>query len=711
MKFRKEIIIFSLLLMLFAISAASANENIVNDEVISNEISTVSPSEDLQDELGESILDENEIGKENEICEHSALGDDNASLDDYNSENTSLQPGDNVTWIITYPDWYIDYSDVWKYGGGFCWDCYEHMQVIPFGIEESISSQNGLITNITFKPVGDNQICITINVTNMNSKDLTDVKTIDCAVARLNYVNYSLTKGKYEKGTWTIGNLESGKSVFLNIFATVKEIPFGYVVKTSSSSTDYLTVLYRNVQYLHSFDNADDLIKAVKYDKMYLTEDRFIRYGEPASFTVNFYDGDVTGNVRFEIDNISRNAKIINGKATLEVTGLNCGDHDVQISYDGDNHTIDPIKTTISVYRNSPFTSVVANDIEYGNDAVITVNLAQNVSGNVKITVKNKSQRVKITNGTATATFTGLNAGTYDVAVSYAGNTNYYDDIRYEYFDVIKSAPIVSVNASDVVFGERATINVDLAKNVPGNVRVTINGVTKKAKITNGKATFSFSGLKAGSYDVKVYYAGNVNYNAQSIKTTLTVAKANPITSVSVENINVGETAAVTVKMAKNVNGNVRITVNGVTYKVKIIDGIASLNVSGLKAGIYKVSVVYAGNANFNAKTATANLAVSKSSPGITISTSSRVERIEGDYWCLNIEYPIVIVKIAQDAPGNVKFSIDGMTYKVPIVNGVAIIPLDWTYGSYVVEATYAGNYKYFGQTITEAIFISYPYW
>lgn len=420
------------------------------------------------------------------------------------------------------------------------------------------------------------------------------------------------------------------------------------------------------------------------------------KYGNNANIVVNLVK-DVPGNVKVTINGKTEKAPISNGVATYAVSGLNYGLYPVVITYGGNyKYAADSISTTFKVNKNSPITSVVANGITYGEDATVTVNLAKNVPGNVKITVNGVTVKAPISNRVATATFTGLKAKTYDVTATYGGNVNYVSQTKTTSITVAKGTPIISADAPDAVYGTASSITVNLASDVPGNVRVTINGVTEKAPIANGVATYSVPVLKCGSYDVSIAYAGNANYNAQTIRTTLNVVKADSITSVTVSDINVGGTAVINVQMANNVNGNVRITVNGVTEKVQIVNGRATLNVSGLKAGTYEVSAVYAGNANFNAQTATASFAVTKSSPGLSMSVSTSGGKTT------------VTANIASDAPGNVKVIVDGSTtYSAKITNGVATYVISGlSSGTHTIKVTYAGNYKYTAQSRTKTITI-----
>lgn len=420
------------------------------------------------------------------------------------------------------------------------------------------------------------------------------------------------------------------------------------------------------------------------------------KYGKDVNITV-YLESDVSGNVWITINKAKQKTAIKNGVATYTVSGLNYGLYPVDISYNGNyKYCADTISTTLKVNKNSPITSVVAESITYGEDATVTVNVAKNVPGNIKITVNGVTVKAPITNGAATATFIGLKAKTYDVTAVYGGNVNYVSQTKTASLTVTKGTPIISVDAPDASFGTPATITVNLKGDVPGNVRFTINGVTEKAPITNGVAIYTVSGLKAGSHAVSISYAGNANYNAQTLDATLKIVKASPITSVSVENINVGDTAVVVVKMANNVNGNVKITVNGVAEKVKIVNGIATLNVTGLKAGTYDVSAYYAGNANFNAQTSTSSFTVSKSSPGLSMTVATKSGKTT------------VTANIAADAPGNVKVIVDGGTpQSAKITNGVATYTISGlSSGTHTIKVTYGGNYKYTAQSRTKTITI-----
>ncbi|AMD17137.1 hypothetical protein TL18_03335 [Methanobrevibacter sp. YE315] len=418
------------------------------------------------------------------------------------------------------------------------------------------------------------------------------------------------------------------------------------------------------------------------------------QYGKDVNVTVNLFK-DVRGNVWFTINGKTDKAPITNGVATYTVSGLKYGLYTVDIRYRGSaKYADDTITTSLKVNKlSAPIVSVSAENIGFNEDATVLVNVAKKVNGNIHITVNNVTKAAPITNGVATATFSGLERGTYEVTALYKGTANILSKTKTTTFKVVKGTPIISVDAPDAGYGSDAVITVNLGNRANGNVHITINGVTGKAPITNGIATYSISGLKRGTYDVNVMYKGSTNYNAQNYTTTLNVVKGTPITSISVKNNYVGRDTTIAVKMASNVNGFVKITVNGATERVQIVNGVATAKFSGLKAGTYDVSAVYAGNANFDAQKFTSNLTVNKLSPGISILKST----VDGN--------PMITVKLAEDAPGNVWIKVNGSSYRVPISNGVASISLpNLKSGSHEVVATYNGNYKYLAQTKTRTV-------
>ena len=93
----------------------------------------------------------------------------------------------------------------------------------------------------------------------------------------------------------------------------------------------------------------------------------------------------------------------------------------------------------------------------------------------------------------------------------------------------------------------------------------------------------------------------------------LAFAAQQPEMSVFAGDINYGETAHVFITLPADAEGNVTVSVNGQSQVVKIIDGKATADLSGLAPGDYKVKVEYNGAGNYSKISKEVDLKVNES--------------------------------------------------------------------------------------------------
>ena len=91
----------------------------------------------------------------------------------------------------------------------------------------------------------------------------------------------------------------------------------------------------------------------------------------------------------------------------------------------------------------------------------------------------------------------------------------------------------------------------------------------------------------------------------------ISFAAEKPEMSVFVADIEEGSTAHVSITLPSDATGKVTVSVNGQTYTAAVEGGQASVDVSGLKAGDYKVKVTYEGSGNYSKVVKQADLKVS----------------------------------------------------------------------------------------------------
>ncbi|AMD16705.1 hypothetical protein TL18_00805 [Methanobrevibacter sp. YE315] len=444
-----------------------------------------------------------------------------------------------------------------------------------------------------------------------------------------------------------------------------------------------------------------------------------------ARLAIALKNNNVPGYFNVTIDGISKIVNI-NGRSSISIPLgiLKLGSHNIVATYAGDTNYNAQTKTMafkvnkcnpisyIKAYNYYNYVSYDKKEVAYdGENPTLDISLKSNrVPGNLHITVNGASHKVLKTSNTTSLSIplNVLKVGVNDIKVSYAGSAYFAAQDVTLSITVVKATPISSVNMSNQVgFGDNATITAIMSSSkINGNVWFTISDasntkiLTDKIHIENGVATQSVSGLKLGKYKVHIYYAGSTNYNAQTIKDTFEVVKGTPINSVEVSNWAPGKDVTVKVNV-KNINGNIWFTISDAnkttifSNKSSIENNWANISIPGLSVGSYNLHVYYSGNAYYNTQTIKSSFEVAKISPELSVSKAT----VDGK--------TVLTASIAEDAPGNVKFEVNGSTYKAQIVKGVATLTLsDLAPGTYTLKTSYAGNYKYLAETKTRSITI-----
>ena len=152
-----------------------------------------------------------------------------------------------------------------------------------------------------------------------------------------------------------------------------------------------------------------------------------IKVDENETVTINLPE-DINGYIWIGIDNgVLDKVTVKDGVATKTYESLAAGNHTIFVKYDGnDNYTgVEFENIKFNVAKLDANISGEAKDIIFGDNETITVNLPTDAKGSVNITVDGKSYIVKVENGKANTTISGLNAGSYDVTVKYSGDNRY----------------------------------------------------------------------------------------------------------------------------------------------------------------------------------------------------------------------------------------------------------------------------------------------
>lgn len=268
--------------------------------------------------------------------------------------------------------------------------------------------------------------------------------------------------------------------------------------------------------------------------------------------------------------------------------------------------------------------------------------------------------------GSVNNTFTYNNIsinGSYITVGLLLGNKAINSDIEYNIFEIVSGRPspnIVNYNASanntiennifHSILGtkfhfENITVTIKEAKegtilfkaflkdrkgNVLANMPISFtfnNTVTNCTTDANGLATLELNIKSAGTYNILMKFDGNDDYMASSANGILTVRKFN--TSLSVSNVSYKTTAATKTISAtlKDENGNalagktIKFTVNGKNYTATTnANGVASVKITLTAGGTYTISASFAGDGDYQAKSSTGKLTLTKQSTSLTSS-------------------------------------------------------------------------------------------
>ena len=404
----------------------------------------------------------------------------------------------------------------------------------------------------------------------------------------------------------------------------------------------------------------------------------------------------LNGNVIVTVNGKEYTVKVTDGKGIATGDRLAAGTYAFAAAWAGDdNYNIVTENGDFKVNKVDSAIDVAVDSIEFGEDAVISVKLASDATGEVVITVNGEDYTAAIENDVVSVTVSGLKADDYTVEVKYAGDNNYNEATGSAEFSVLKITPDMDVFVDGTVFGGDLTVDISLPDDATGDVIITVKGedyilANYTEAVVDGKVTKTIGGLDAGYYTIAVKYAGDDNYNAVDVTKGVNVAKAQPVLGVVIADVDYGNgfviEATLTGVNSAPLSGNVIVTVAGKEYTVKVTDGKGIATGDRLAAGTYAFAAAWAGDDNYNIVTENGDFKVNK----VDSSVAVNVNNIKVG------EELTITVNVPSDATGDVTVSVDGKEYKVAIENGKAVKTISGLKADdYTVTVKYAGDNNY----------------
>ena len=453
-----------------------------------------------------------------------------------------------------------------------------------------------------------------------------------------------------------------------------------------SGTYDVLVRFMGDNNYLPSENNASFIVSKVPTN-MNIAVDN-INVGEDAVINITLPNEISNELVSVTIDGKSYTVLINNGKGSLILSNLVANSYPITAKYDGNyKYTEGENTTALTVAKMSSAVNVTANNIKFGEEAVINIAVPNVSLGVATVVVNGKSYNVAIVDEKGVLNIYNLAAGDYNVDVTYLGDNKYLSSTNAANFTVSKVSDYnMTVDIADIVKGENATITVSVPEDGTGNVIVTINGTDYKGTVVNGTAKVIIPGLDEGTYKVVTFYTGDNKYDSMIVNGTITVNK-NTKTTLTMDNL-VKYFNGPQKLMAKLVDGfgnpianaTVYFTINGKVHaRITDENGTASIAIRLLPSE-YKASALFNGTDDYDMAAVNASVLVKNTILGNDTTL----------YFRNGTQYVAKFLDGNGKALANtdVKFNINGVFYtRVTDENGIARLNIRLDPASYIITA------------------------
>ena len=510
----------------------------------------------------------------------------------------------------------------------------------------------------------------------IDSSIAVEAKDIKCGEEAV--ITATVTNG----ATGTVTFFVNGKTYVVDITDSVATLKIADL-----TTGDYPVFAYYNGDKYYKTSYNSTTFNVAKLASTTTVNVSDIKVGEDAVIDISVPE-ITSGVVSVTVGDAIYNVAVVDGKGSLTLSGLASGSYDVVAKFNGDDkYLASEDSAKFNVTKLASTIDIAVDNIKVGENAVISVALPEDATGEVIISVNGKNYTVMTKYGMANVTISDLANGTYSVDVFYNGDDIYAPIKNSTAFTVSKVSDYnMTVDIADIVKGENATITVSVPEDGTGSVIVTINGTDYNGTVVNGTAKVIIPGLDEGSYKVVTFYTGDNKYDSMIVNGTITVNKNTRTTLIMDDVVKYFRgSQKLIAKLVDGfgnpiVNATVYFTINGRVYaKITDENGMASMGI-GLVPNEYKVSAVFNGTDDYDMATADATVLVKSTILGNDTTL----------YFLNGTSYVAKFLDSDGNALANttVKFNINGVFYtRVTDENGMASLNIRLDPNSYIITA------------------------
>ena len=421
---------------------------------------------------------------------------------------------------------------------------------------------------------------------------------------------------------------------------------------------------------------------------------------ENGTITINVTGRDdviPTGNVTVWVNDVPYTVDLTDGVAALNVgDDLAVGNYISKAQYNGDVNYFgsDVIEFVFNVEKTNVEVSTVVKSIEYGQKQVIALALSSNkATGNFTVLINNKPYAVYVNNPELDLGI--LNAGEYEVDVTYNGDENFNVANNKTSFTISKKsiAPLINFNET-IKVGENQTIELIFSEyDEDAAVKLEINGNIKVQPISEGKAIFIISDLKENVYPFNVTYEGT-NYAMGAISQVFEVSKTSLEISARSINASAGNNVSIIISgIPEDATGIVVVSVDGTSYGTSWVDSEYVAVIPALKVGENTASVTFKGDEKYEPASTSVDFTVTELNVAVKVDVEAEITKDSA------------IIISAPDATGEMTVIVDDEVKTIPIIDGNASYSLEnVSYGEHSLVVIYNGVVSHVGSFVIDKL-------
>ena len=416
-----------------------------------------------------------------------------------------------------------------------------------------------------------------------------------------------------------------------------------------------------------------------------------ITYLENETIEVVF-EQNITGKISIKLNNKIVLLDISGNKVAYDVSGLDAGDYDVEAFYTNDQFKSSAKTAKFKVGKANVTLNVTVPYVSYGEDVIITVNDLDGLDGKIKFIVDGNEHVKDIEGSSVSLKLVDLSMDKHKLDVIYSGDANHNGANLTTYFSFRTLKTDVILNISDADYGRNLVATAKVDPNAGGNIIFKVGNLTYTARITQGLATWTFTGVDVGDYVIEAYYGGDENFVNASNSTGFKVNRANSSIRLYTNEVYLEENIRIYADLSVNATGTVTFSMDDYysPRQKPVSDASSNWYISPLGSGNYTVRATYSGDKNYYSSNTTFILRVVKHKSNLVVEINDAGKN----------DNVIIRARLNYDngkpIDGRVYVTIGTKSYRVNVYDGTGVLNIGkLSFGDYSFTAFYDGSEDY----------------